>query len=338
MIGSGGMARVHAQALADLKAAGRTRLVAVAGGSRAAGLASDFGVVAEASVESLLSRSDIDAVVVATPHTTHLSLVKGAAVAGRHVLLEKPMGVTVAECDQMIAACRSAGIRLMVAHITRFLPATLVAKRLVEEGEIGQLRMISVHRILDGYPNSGWTLDPREGSAWLDWGSHGCDVVRWFAGREPQVAFARFTSYRRTPPANLSGMATFGFPDDVMSQLWMSYEVPADAWIQRAHYVFTGSEGLVDLNAYGRVEVVRGRTVREAYLQPDLEASSREGVRPNAYFREGFAAQMGEFVAAVAEGREPSVSGEDGRAAVEMVEAAERSAASGEAVRLPLRA
>jgi myo-inositol 2-dehydrogenase/D-chiro-inositol 1-dehydrogenase/scyllo-inositol 2-dehydrogenase (NAD+) len=224
----------------------------------------------------------------------------------------------------------------MVAHITRFLEATRLAKRLVEDGEIGDLRMISVHRILDGYPNEGWTLDPREGSAFLDWGSHGCDIIRWFAAREPELAFARFTSYRRTPPANLSGMVQFGFPDDVMSQTWMSYEVPADPWIQRARYVFSGSSGLVDLNAYGRVELIQGRSAREVYRQPDLEASSRAGVRPNAYFREGFAAQLREFVAAVVDGREASVSGVEGRAAIEMVQAAERSAASGTAVRLPL--
>src|SRR5439155_17667615 len=106
-------------------------------------------------------------------------------------------------------------VRLMVAHVTRFLPATLVARRLVDEGEIGDVRMIAAFRILDGYPNEGWPLDPAEGSAYLDWGSHGCDVIRWFAGREPEVAFARFTTYRRTPPANLSGMVVFGFPDDV---------------------------------------------------------------------------------------------------------------------------
>src|SRR4029077_2893912 len=162
----------------------------------------------------------------------------------------------------------------MVAHITRFLEATRVAKALVDDGAIGTLRMISVHRILNGYPNDGWTLDPREGSAWLDWGSHGCDVIRWFAERDPEIAFAQFTSYRRAPPAGLSGMVQFVFPDDVMSQTWMSYEVPADSWIQRAHYSFTGSEGVLDLNAYGRVEVVRGKEVREAYVQPDLDASS----------------------------------------------------------------
>lgn len=335
MIGSGGMARVHAQAIADLGQ--RTaHLVGVGGGSRAPGLAEDFGAPAEPSVEALLGRPDVDAVVIATPHTTHLSLVQRAAEAGKHVLLEKPMGLNVAECNAMIDACRRAGVRLMVAHITRFLPATAVAKRIMDNGDIGDLRMISVHRILDGYPNVGWTLDPREGTAWLDWGSHGCDVIRWFAGCEATRAFAQFTTYRRTPPGNLSGMVQFTFPDDVMSQIWMSYEVPADSWLQRARYVFTGSSALLDLNAYGRVEIVQGRSSREVYSQPDLAASSRDGVRPNAYFREGFAAQAREFVASIEERREPSVSGSDARAAVEMVQAAEQSATSGEAVRLPL--
>jgi predicted dehydrogenase len=339
MIGSGGMARVHAQAVADL-GAGVARLVAVAGGTRAPGLAGDFGAAVLPSVEALLARPDIDGVIIATPHTTHLGLVRDAAAAGKHVLVEQPMALDVGECSSMSDACRAAaggaGVRLMVAHITRFLPATGVAKELVGGGEIGDLRMISVHRILDGYPNSGWTLDPAEGTAWLDWGSHGCDIVRWFAGREPRLAFGQFASYRRTPPNGLSGMAQFAFPDDVMSQLWMSYEVPADSWIQRARYVFTGSTGLIDLNAYGRVEVIHGRTSRVAYEQPDLELSSREGVRPNDYFREGFAAQLREFITSIANGREPSVSGADARAAVEMVQAAERSAASGTAVALPL--
>jgi len=332
MIGSGGMARVHAQAVADVGA--EARLVAVGGGTRAAALAADFGAAAQPTGESVLERADVDGVVIATPHTTHLGLVRAAAAAGKHILLEKPMALDVAECDAMIEACAAAGVRLMVAHITRFLPATAVAKRVIADGAIGDLRMISVHRILDGYPNFGWTLDPAEGTAWLDWGSHGCDVVRWFAGREPLRAFGQFTSYRRTPPNGLSGMVQFVFPDDVMSQLWMSYEVPADAWIQRARYVFTGSSGVVDLNAYGRVEVINGRTTRIAYEQPDLELSSREGVRPNDYFREGFAAQIREFLGSVREDREPSVSGADARAAVAMVKAAEASAATGTAVDL----
>ena len=334
MIGSGGMARVHAEAIA--RGAQGTSLVAVAGGTRAPALGAEYGVPVEPSVDSLLARDDIDAVVIATPHTTHVPLSQAAAAAGKHVFLEKPMALDVAECDAIVAACRDAGVRLMVAHITRFLEATRIARDLLGSGAIGDLRMISVHRILHGYPNEGWTLDPREGSAWLDWGSHGCDVVRWFAARDPQLAFAQFASYRGGMPTGLSGMVQFTFPDDVMSQIWMSYEVPATPWIQRARYVFTGSEGLLDLNAYGRVEVVRGPEVKEAYIQPDIARSSVEGVSFNAYFREGFARQIEEFARAVEDGREPSVSGVEGRAAIEMVEAAERSAAIGQAVRLPL--
>jgi predicted dehydrogenase len=334
MIGSGGMARVHAEAIRS--GATGTRLVAVSGGKRAGAFGSDYAIPVESSNDALLARRDIDAVVIATPHTTHLSLVEAAAAAGKHVFLEKPMGLTVADCDRMIEACRAAGVRLMVAHITRFMEATRIARGLVDDGSIGELRMISVHRILDGYPNEGWPLDPREGSAFLDWGSHGSDVIRWFAGSDPILAFATFATYRHAPPANLSGMVQFLFPDDVMSHTWMSYEVPADSWIQRAHYVFTGSQGLVDLNAYGRVELIRGTAAREVYSQPDLDPSSRGGVSFNPYFRDAFGRQIQDFADAIRDGHEPSVTGADGRAAIEMVQAAELSAATGQAVRMPL--
>lgn len=334
LIGSGGMARVHADAIAH---GGRdVQLVAVSGGRRAGVLATEYGAAAESSVSAVLDRQDVDAVIIATPHTTHVPLALAAASAGKHVFLEKPMALDIAECDEIIGACRAAGVRLMIAHITRFLEATRVARDLVGSGAIGDLRMISVHRLLNGYPNSGWTLEPAEGTAFLDWGSHGADIVRWFAAREPRLAFGQFASYRGGMPAGLSGMVQYVFPDDVMSQIWMSYELPAASWIQRAHYTFTGSDGLVDLNAYGRVEVVRGTDTHEAYTQPDLVRSSVEGVSFNAYFRDGFARQILEFASAVESGREPSVSGHDGRAAIEMVQAAERSAATGQAVSLPL--
>lgn len=97
MIGSGGMGRVHAEAIAD--GAQGTRLVAVAGGTGAMSLADEYGVPADASVEALLARQDINAVVIATPHTSHLPLVRAAVAAGKHVFLEKQMGLDVAECS-----------------------------------------------------------------------------------------------------------------------------------------------------------------------------------------------------------------------------------------------
>ena len=75
-------------------------------GSRAEALAAEYGVDAEQSADALLARSDVDVVVIATPHSTHLDLAKQTAAAGKHVYLEKPMALNVDECDQIIDACR----------------------------------------------------------------------------------------------------------------------------------------------------------------------------------------------------------------------------------------
>ena len=132
VIGTGLMGGIHARAAQDAPGA---ELVAVAGGGRAAGLGSRLGVPAETSPDALLDRPEIDAVVIATPHTSHLPLVRAAAATGRHVLLEKPMGVSLPDCDAMTAACAEAGVTFMVAHISRFLPAVREAHARIAEEE-----------------------------------------------------------------------------------------------------------------------------------------------------------------------------------------------------------
>lgn len=332
LIGAGFMSGIHARAIEDATGA---RLVAVAGGSRAPALAAEHGVPHVDSVEALLNRADVDAVAIATPHTSHVPLTQAAAAAGKHVFIEKPMALDVAECTAMIDACRTAGVRLMVAHITRFLEAVRVAHDLVAGGELGDVRMLQAWRLVAGYPNAGWPLDPREGSAFLDWGSHGCDVLRWFAGASPELAFGHFTTYRDGPPAGLSGMATFVFPGDAVGHVWQSYEMPGAAVGSRARYVIVGASGVVDIQAYGQVTLGRDAGSEIVFQQP-LYAGPTYLMDPlHPYFRDAFRRQIEEFVTAVRDGRDPSVSGEDGRAAVEMVQAVERASATGQAVRLP---
>src|SRR5207244_10986117 len=107
VIGSGYMGRTYAAGLSLGRVPGG-RLVAVAGGRRADGVAREFGVTAAATIGEVLERSDVDAVIIATPHTTHLPIARAAAAAGKHVYTEKPMAVSVEDCDAMIAACRAA--------------------------------------------------------------------------------------------------------------------------------------------------------------------------------------------------------------------------------------
>src|SRR5262245_57072965 len=110
MIGSGFMGLTYCEAIT--RHVRGARLAAVAGGKRAADLAREYGVAAVPSVEGLLGRKDVQAVVLATPDQNRRELTLAAAAAGKHVLAEKPMAPTIADCDAMIAACRRAGVTL----------------------------------------------------------------------------------------------------------------------------------------------------------------------------------------------------------------------------------
>ena len=149
-------------------------------------LAASYDVPADPSVEALLARPEVDVVIIATPHTTHLPLALAAASAGKHVYLEKPMALSVAECDAIIAACRAAGVRLTVASQSRYNDVSIRAKQLIEDGTVGAIRMFRVTSPTVGWdvPADGWFVDPREGGAYLDWGPHGCDTLRWFTGSD----------------------------------------------------------------------------------------------------------------------------------------------------------
>src|SRR6266540_4321728 len=118
LVGSGYMGRSYAECLKRYTTHGR--LTAITGGSRALQLAADYGAAFVDSLEGLLARADVDAVLVATPHSGHVSQVTAAARTGKHVLVEKPMALNTAECDAMIAACRNAGVTLSVIQTVRF--------------------------------------------------------------------------------------------------------------------------------------------------------------------------------------------------------------------------
>jgi predicted dehydrogenase len=333
ILGSGYMGRTYAFGLANINKAGR--LVAVAGGSRAGDVAADYGGEAEQTVEALIARPDVDAVVIATPHTTHLPYALAAAAAGKHVYLEKPMALTVAECDAIIDACTSAGVKLTVNKITRHRGAGKTARRLLDAGAIGDIRLIRGTYLIHGYdtPDKPWIMQPEEGSPWLDWGAHGCDIVRWLGGSEATAVFASFATFTPNPPANQTGSVQFELASGALAQLWMSYEIPVDGIQQLGRYLIIGSKGVLDFDAYGDVRIDRGdgggwvtewETPPFQYLTDPFTVNRVQG----------FADQLEDFAEAIRDDREPSVPANEARMAIAMVEAAERSGASGEVVRL----
>lgn len=335
LLGSGFMAHTYAECLA--RYIPNAHLVAVALGSRAPGLAQEYGVELELSADALLARDDVQAVIVATPHSTHLPLTLAAAIAARHVYLEKPMAVTLADCDRMVEACRSAGILLAVNHVTRYRRSPGTAKRLLDEGAIGELRMVRVLSSVVGYlpDDHGWAKNPEEGGAWLDMGVHMFDALRWFTDSEVELIFARIRDFGGLEHQRRTGMAEIEMRNGVIAQFLVSMELPAPGLGSQSQWTFIGSDGIIESDSYGKVRLGRGDTWEEVYEMPSfaLNADVYSPVR-----LEAFAAQVEAFADAVGAGGATGMAGEDGRAAVEVVEAAARSSATDTAVRLPLGA
>lgn len=328
IIGTGMMGGTYAEALRTQ--APSARLVAVAGGRRADALAAEYGVPADPSPDALLERADVDVVVIATPHTTHLPLALAAAAAGKHIYLEKPMALSVAECDRILDAAETAGVTVTVASQSRYNDISIRARQLIDDGTVGRITMFRVTSPTVGWdvPADGWFVDPREGGAYLDWGPHGCDTLRWFTSSEAAVAFGLFSNFGGIPAVDPSAMVTYGMESGAMAQLWMSYEIPAPGLGSYMQWLCVGDAGMLDFTR-DVLRVGRGSDWRVELELPPWDWS----VDPKAPRRIGLTARQVEgFARSLLDGTTPEVTGIDGRAAIEMVEAAITSARTGTAV------
>jgi predicted dehydrogenase len=339
LVGAGAMGEIYAGSLAG--AVRGARLVGVTGGARAPGLAQRHGVAHEPDLPALLARPDVDAVALTSPTQLHRAQTVEAAAAGKHVFTEKPMAVTLPDCDAMISACRAAGVVLSVNTVTRFRRGIRLAKQLVDEGRIGRIRMVRhTYGFIEGDYVGGkaWIAQPGAGSPFLDQGAHCNDVIRWFVGSEAVSANAHYASYTPNEPPDQSAMVTYVFENSVMAQLWASYELPPPGFGPRGwtiEYLFAGSEGIIDVEYYGALRFGRDGRWETLYEHPKVDIV-QDPLDPNRTYP--YTDQLQDYVDAIAAGRPPLVTGEDGRAGIEMALAADRSAASGETVRLPLEA
>jgi myo-inositol 2-dehydrogenase/D-chiro-inositol 1-dehydrogenase len=333
IVGAGFMARTYAFGIRALVP--DARLVAVTGGTRAPALARDFGLVHEPTLEGLLARADIGVVILASPTYVHEAQTVAAAKAGRHVFTEKPIAASLPEIDRMIAACRAAGVRLGVNAVTRWRRGVRLAKELVDAGEIGEIRMVRHTYAVPAevYAEPGhWILEPGSGSPFLDQGAHCNDAIRWFVGADAVSVSALYRSYGGATPGGLSAMVTFAFANEVMAQLWLSYQWPFPPGPDKTiDYLFVGSRGMLEVGYRASLRIHQGAGWRTLYEHPPVRQPD-----PDVPFAYPYAAQVQDFLDALRDDREPEVTGEVARKGIEMALAADLAATTGATVRLPL--
>jgi predicted dehydrogenase len=184
--GAGMMGEVHAAAWRNAGAI-LTGCVSMRS-TQSADLAQRFGMASYPSYEELINNVDI--VDICTPTEAHKSMVVEAAAAGKHVVCEKPIALTVRDAREMIDACAAAGVRFFICMVVRFFPQYRLAKELVVQGRVGKIGVLRLKRM--AYPPTkpveNWYVDEaRSGGMVLDLMIHDFDYARWLAGEAERV-------------------------------------------------------------------------------------------------------------------------------------------------------
>jgi len=192
MVGHGKIARVHADALGRLPEAD---LVGVVGrdSTRAQSFALEYGIEAVSGVDNAVKLLAPDVVIVATPHPTHAEIAISAAEAGAHVLVEKPLATSVAECDRILEAAASTGVLVGVVGQRRLLAPVLRMKAAIDAGRIGKPILASISllgwRGADYYDSDAWrgTWRGEGGGLLVNQAVHHLDLLQWLAGPFQEV-------------------------------------------------------------------------------------------------------------------------------------------------------
>jgi myo-inositol 2-dehydrogenase/D-chiro-inositol 1-dehydrogenase len=286
-------------------------------------MARTFGSDAWArSLADLLAEGagDFDAVLIDSVGSPHHEVVREAAAAGKHVLVETPLAPSTEGADAAIAACREAGVRLMVGQASRFVPSNRTVKASLESGNLGAPGMLRIHR----WEPLAAGIRPLPGPVAAGGGAGGrvardLDMAAWMFETLPTEVYA--LARKLSNP----GMDVYdyvqvhlGFPEGGMCLIDHSMALPR-------------GEDYFALSVIGSTGAAYADDHHNAHL---LYRGGDPVALKAGQGRTHLLAQLEEFVAAVREGREPAVTGQDGRATVQIAEAVTGSVESGRAARL----
>jgi predicted dehydrogenase len=292
-------------------------------------------------LESAIARVDCDIVDICLPNHLHADAVKAAAAAGRHVIIEKPLCLTLEEADEMIAACRKQGRKLMYAEELCFAPKYERVRQLVSEGAVGSIYYMRQCEKHSG-PHSGWfyDLDQSGGGALMDMGCHGLAWFRWMLGADARP----LTVYAQMQTGLLHRERT---RCEEHSVCIVEFEGGAIGIVENSWAKLGGMEDRVEVCGSGGVvyaDLFMGNSAltysERGYGYAMEKAGSTQGWSFTTFeeaFNQGYPQELQHFIACVRDDLTPVTTGEDGRAVLEMLNAAYYSARVGQKVSLPFR-
>jgi len=343
IIGCGMISEFHASAINDISSA---RIVAAADfvEDKVKAFAEKHNCEAYADYNEMLRRDDIDIVSVCTPSGAHLDPATAAAAAGKHVICEKPIEVTLERADALIKACDDNHVKLCAIFPLRFAEIFRAAKKAVDDGRLGRITVGDCYckwwRSQEYYDSGGWrgTWELDGGGACMNQGIHGIDMLQWLMGPvDTVIAHAACLAHERIEVED-TAVAILRYKNRAMGVIECATSVNPGLPRKIELHGDKGSIVLTDetiLKWEFEQERPEDARLREKY-SPENVADSQASSDPSAFDYASHREQIRDFIRAVDTGRPPEVDGREGRKAIEIITAIYRSAKSGEPVNLPL--
>jgi len=277
-----------------------------------------------------VAHADVDAVVIATPAFLHRDIACAAAEQGKHIFLEKPMAVTVQECEEVNAAVADAGVKLQLGFMRRFDDGFSQAKNLLDSGEMGRIMVIKSTGRGPGLPPP-WIYDINKSNGVLaEVNSHDIDSIRWLVGSDIRRVYAEAGNFkclevRQEYP---------DFYDNIVVNLRLSDgTIGVVDGTCPCHYGYDARMEILCENGVAFVGSIEQRGVTTVTVKGRVTGQTVKSWRN--LFKEAYVAEMEHFVECVLEDRKPRVTGLDGLRAVEVVVAAHQSLRSRSPVEIP---
>lgn len=270
--------------------------------------------------QDALNDDQIDAVVIVTPTVYHKEIVVAAAKAGKHILCEKPMAMDEFECDAMIKAAKENNVKLQMAFMRRFDSSFIQAKEVIECGEIGDVVLVKSLTRGPSIPQR-WMYDIKKSNGPLaEVNSHDIDTLRWFTGSEFKSVYAVGGNYRCPEAAD-------EFPDFYDNVVMNAvFENNTQGMIDGAVSVNYGYDARVEiLGTKGVIFLgqVHEKTIAVCNKEKGMVKPVMNSWR--TLFKDCYLAEDIHFVQCILEDKEPRVTGVDGKMAVKVVKAGNRS-------------
>ncbi len=329
LLGCGGMGMSLAEQCHDLPNATVAAVCDIID-ERMAAAADKFGAAPYASYSELLEKADVDAVMIASPPNVHRPMAECAAAAGKHILCEKPMSPTVAGCDAMIAATEAGGVKLMIAQVLRYIPPFYWFREKIGSGEFGKVIGILVERIggdWAAHHRVPWRFKRAEsGGNLMEINAHELDFMRCIAGDATRVYAVGDNYIRGEQDYEDVVLASINFANGAVAVLHSSNACHGDLGAYAGRILYEGGTFFFDSGAGAdsaiRYGIAGGDVQEQRIADIEVENPVRHEVRL--------------FVEAVLNDTDVPVPGSEGRAVVELAQAAYMSIAEGRPIDLPL--